>query len=67
MTYISLGYLVHSQNTSESLLMRTQDLEVSNLALESGTRVQNLSFEMTHDTRSLGIARYNGCCDYYCT
>lgn len=33
MTYINLGYLVHSQDTFESLLMRTQDLEVSSLAL----------------------------------
>lgn len=67
MTYINLGYLVPSQDTFESLLMRTQDLEVSSLALESGTRVQNLNFEMTHDTCSLGIARYSGCCDYYWT
>ena len=66
MTYINLGYLVHSQDTFESLLMRAQDLELNSLALESGTWVQNLNSEMTHDTCSLSIARYSSCCDCYC-
>lgn len=59
MTYINLGYLVHSQDTFEFLLMTTQDLEVNSIVLESGTWVQNLNFEMTHSKCSVGITCYS--------